>query len=93
MVAHPKEPAVAEDVDHAVDVGFAGEVEACTHVSAWSDDCVPGQPRVQPVVDVRALVGQDVVQVRLDLTQEWVTDQLSHSQLLFFSHPVLLSQV
>ena len=89
-MAHPKETAVSEDVDHAVDVGFAGEVESGADVSAGTDDYMLGEPGVQTVVDVRDFVGEHVVQVGLNLVQERVADGLGHFQLLFLHHSILL---
>lgn len=49
-VSHPKESTISEDVDHAMDVGLAGEVESGTYMSTWSDDNVFGEPRVQTMI-------------------------------------------
>ena len=78
LVTHSKESAVSEDVDEAVYVRLAGEVESGTDVSAWGDDYVFGEPGVQSVVDVRALVRENMVQVRLHLVEEGVADYLCH---------------
>ena len=69
---------------------LAGEVESGADVSAGGDDNVFGEPGVQSVVDVRDLVGQDVVQVAVNLVQERVADHLRHCQLLLLGHSILL---
>ena len=78
FVTHSKESAVSEDVDEAVYVWLAGKVESGTDMSAGGDDYVLGELGVQSVVDVRALVGENMVQVRLHLVEEGGADYLCH---------------
>lgn len=52
LEAHPKQAAISEDVDHAMDVRFTGEVEPCPDMSAGGDDNVFGEFWIETVVDV-----------------------------------------
>ena len=56
---------------------LAGEVKASPHVPLWGDDPLR-EPVVQSVQDVRRLVHDRVVEVRLNLGEDGLADLVSN---------------
>ena len=52
LETHAKQATISEDVDHAMDVRFTGEVEPCPDMSARGDDNVFGEFWIKAVVDI-----------------------------------------
>ena len=63
LKTHAKQATISEDVDHAMDVRFTGEVEPRPDMSARGDDNVFGEFWIKTVVDVRALIRNNMVQI------------------------------
>lgn len=68
---------------------LAGEVESCPYMPVGADHAL-GPQRVEPVDEVSLFVDDCVMEVSLDLTQQWRTDLLGYVQLLLNSYPIFL---